>query len=388
MLFAFLGGAILNLMPCVFPVLAIKVLSFLKHGESQRGTVIRNASLYSAGVIISFLFLAGVLLILRGAGEVLGWGFHLQSPAFVFFLLSLMFVMSLNFLGFFEIGSSWMGFGDRLTHGDGPAASFFTGALAVIVATPCTAPFMGTAIGVAITQPAPLMLLVFFFLGAGMALPYFLLATSPSFIKLLPKPGAWMATLKEILAFPLLLTCIWLLWVLVQQTGELGLTMALLGLLVIVFGLWAIKKISSPKIGAAVLFFCLFLGAYLGGWYSGNKAAPGEEIIWEKFSAESVASAKKEGRIVFVNFTAAWCITCKVNERIVFSSNEVRAAVKNRNIALLKADWTNRDPIITQELARHGRAGVPLYLLHLPNSEAAEVLPQVLTPSIFLKALR
>jgi thiol:disulfide interchange protein DsbD len=234
------------------------------------------------------------------------------------------------------------------------------------------------------------MLLVFFFLGLGMAIPYFLLASSPSFAKLLPKPGPWMATFKEFLSFPLLLTCVWLLWVFHQQTGELGLAWALVGLISIVFGLWLAKKVKSGAKAKLIVLTSLILGGLIGvGWQSGAKdKASSNEISWEKFSPEAVAKAQKDGRNIFIDFTADWCITCKVNERVVFGNENVLQALKAQNVLLLKADWTKRDPQITEELARHGRAGVPLYLLYKPESANPEILPQVLTPSAFLEALQ
>lgn len=389
---AFLGGALLNLMPCVFPVLALKVLGFVRHGQESRTVVLTHAAVYALGVVSSFLVMALALLAFRAAGEELGWGFQLQSPTFLFLLTALMFLMGLNLAGYFELTGRFANFGDQLTRGGGKAADFFTGALAVVVATPCTAPFMGTAVGAAFTQPPAIMLVIFASLGLGMAAPYVTLAALPGLARSLPKPGPWMVTLKEFLAFPLFATCVWLLWVLSLQTGSEGVAGALLGLLTLVLAIWLAKRLHSPALKTLSVVACFALALYLGCGFASRLESPADSGTatsegWAPFSEAAVAEAVASGKPVFVNFTAAWCITCNVNERLVFRDRKVREEFTKRGVALFKADWTNRDDTIGRALAAHGRAGVPLYLLYRPGQAQPEILPQILTSASFLEAL-
>lgn len=401
LLFAFLGGLLLNLMPCVFPVLAIKVLGFVKHAGSKKAKV--HGFVYGAGVIASFLVLGLLMVFLRAAGAELGWGFHLQSPAFLSFLVSLLFMMSLNLFGYFEIAGSFMGVGQKLTEGDSHLASFCTGVLAVVVATPCTAPFMGTAIGASLTLPPAHTLLIFFFLGFGLALPYVLLASIPSLAKRMPKPGAWMQTFREALAFPMLATCIWLLWVLVQQAGANGLVVQLTAMAIFVFAVWLGKRMQSqfaPYLSFALILFSIGFGvkgssdAQDSLQKLSSKSQKGKLVFvtdlieWGTYSEGEIRRQLDSGKVVLVNFTAAWCITCKVNERVAFASEEVRDYFNDKKAIGLIGDWTNRDPEITKALSRHGRLGVPLYLVYHPGEEKPQILPQVLTPKILLDALK
>lgn len=392
LVFAFLGGMILNLMPCVFPVLAIKVLSFVKHGQSGRASSLHHGFAYSAGVVLSFVGLGLLLALLRSAGTEFGWGFQLQSPAFLYILVALLFAMSLNFLGAYDFSSRWMGIGGKLTSGDGLFSSFASGVLAVVVASPCTAPFMGTSIGVALAQPTAILVLLFSMLGVGMAFPYLLLASQPKLLRLLPKPGAWMVRFKELLAFPLLATCIWLLWVLSASIGSDGLVLAISGLLVLALGLWLFRSFTS-SIGSILLFIALILSAYLGIKAPGAlpKASESKEVasnsFWQVYSDSRLAELQEQGKIVFVNFTADWCITCKVNERAVIDSQEIRALFSANEVVSLKGDWTRRDKAIGEILARYGAAGVPLYLVFGPKQTEPQILPQILTKAIVANAI-
>lgn len=401
LLFAFLGGLLLNLMPCVFPVLAIKVLGFVKHAGSAKAKL--HGLIYGGGVLSSFVALGLLLVVLRAAGAQLGWGFHLQSPSFLSFLIMLLFAMTLNLFGFFEFMGSYMGIGQRLTEGDSKLSSFFTGVLAVIVATPCSAPFMGTAIGASLTLPPVYTLLVFLFLGLGLAAPYVLLSALPQLAKHMPKPGAWMQTFREALGFPMLGTCIWLVWVLAQQAGANGVVIQLSAMALLVFAIWLNRKVDSsfalPITVALVLLSVVFAVNGVGDAHdemlkrekaSGNKkySFATDLIPWGTYSEAEIKDKVAAGKTVFVNFTAAWCLTCKVNERVAFASKEVRDLFKNGSAVGLIGDWTNRDPEITKALSRHNRLGVPLYLVYKPGKTEPEILPQVLTPQILLDALQ
>ena len=326
LLLAFLGGLLLNLMPCVFPVLSIKVLGLIKAGGGRRPPHV-HALAYTAGVVATFLALAGGLLAARAAGASLGWGFQLQSPWVVGALAALFLALGLNLLGFFEVGTRLMSLGEHSGGG-----SFSSGVFAVVVAAPCTAPFMGAALGWALSRPAWEALSVFAALGLGTAAPYAALASWPALLKRLPRPGAWMDKLKKLLSVPMFTTAAWLLWV-----------------------LW--RLVAAP---AAV------------------------DPLWKVWSPEAVREARASGKTVFVDFTAAWCLSCQVNERLVLSRPEVKAALAKG--AAFKADWTDKNPVIEAELARHGRAGVPLYIVY-PKGGEAVTLPEILTPTLVLETL-
>lgn len=375
---AFLGGLILNVMPCVLPVLSVKALQFA--GGVQAGEARRHGLFYFAGVMATFLALAGVLIALRGAGEAVGWGFQLQAPWVTAVLALLFFVIGLNLLSVFNIGGV-ENVGAGLASRGGDAGAFFTGALAVIAATPCTAPFMAGAIGVAITQSAGTTLLIFGALALGFALPLTALHFAPGLQRLLPKPGAWMERAKNVLAFPMFAAAVWLVWVLAEQTGPMG-VLALLSI-------------------AAALAFVLFVGRWGRIWLAAGAVVLvlTGVVMWrpllgieseaaltsEPWSPERVTELRNEGRGVFVNFTAAWCVTCKVNEAAAFTPR-VGGAFADANIAYLEADWTNRNDTIADALAEHGRAGVPLYLFYPPGGDA-EVLPQLLTEGLILETI-
>jgi len=398
LLFAFLGGLILNLMPCVFPVLSIKFLSLVESTHADTGEIRHHGIAYMAGVVLSFLAVAAILIALRAGGEQIGWGFQLQSPVVVGVLVYLFVLIGLNLSGYFEFGLSLMNVGGGLASGGGYSGSFYTGVLAAVVAAPCTAPFMGAAIGYALTEDTMSALLIFAALGFGMAVPYVLLCFSPPLLNRLPKPGQWMETLKEIFAFPMFATAIWLIWVLNLQTGANGLLAILGGLLLIVFALWLAKR-RGDGVGRLVSngFISLLLIGALGltGSVSNKAKLAGETgpvkgeskgLHSEPYSPDGLKALVAEGP-VFVNFTAAWCITCKVNDLVALSSDRVLQVFVDNNVTYLEGDWTNEDPVITLALAEYGRSGVPLYLLYPKGASTATVLPQILTESIVIEAI-
>jgi thiol:disulfide interchange protein DsbD len=402
MLLAMLGGLILNLMPCVFPVLSIKAISVVEQAKKHPGIVRIKGLVFAAGVISSMLALAAVLLGLRAGGEEIGWGFQLQSPLFVTLLIYLLLAVGLNLSGVFEFGGGLAGVGDGLTHGDGYRASFFTGLLTTLVATPCTAPFMAPALGAALTQPAINALCIFAALGIGLSLPFVLLSFAPWMRRVLPKPGAWMDTLKQVFAFPIYASAAWLLWVLSHETSSFGLGAALAGTVLIGLAAWAYQKSSSSSGGgkvtvlvtaAASLLLAIILPIRFAD-VAAATAAPGESAQsksdaneWQPYSAARVAELTAAGRPLLVNFTASWCLTCLVNERNAFSDSAVQEIFRDKKVTLMKGDWTNRDPAITHALAAFGRAGVPLYVVYnsKPGSEPL-VLPQLLTAGVVQSA--
>lgn len=383
-LLAFFGGMLLNLMPCVFPVLALKAMG-LSRGENLAEKR-HEAWIYTAGVLTSFVGLAAVLLGLRATGAALGWGFQLQNPAVVAVLAIMLGFFGLAMAGWTQIGMGLMGMGQNLTQGKSPRAAFFTGVLAVVVASPCTAPFMGAALGFAVTQPAVIALAIFASLGLGLAAPILLIALVPALATRLPKPGPWMDKFKHVMAIPLIGTAIWLFWVVANQAGYPALGVSVLALLVL-----AIVSRQSPKgrwVDSA--------GLRTTGWLVAAALAitpallpPAEARVagdWQPWSAERVAELRAAGQPVFVDFTADWCISCLVNEKTALSDASVQALLAEKNLVLLKADWTRQDPAITAGLAEFDRNGVPLYLVYNQQGEV-EVLPQLLTPSIVRAAL-
>ncbi len=381
LVFALLGGLILNLMPCVFPILSLKALKIVESGHYSNAERRWHGLAYGAGVLACFLLVAGVLLGLRSAGQGIGWGFQLQSPVFVALLAYLLFILGLSLSGFVELGTSLMRVGNLAYDASKVSGSFFTGALAVIVATPCTAPFMGTAMGVAVTLPAGLALLVFAFLGLGLALPILLISFIPWLAGWLPRPGAWMETFKEFLAFPLYLTVIWLLWVLTRQTDASTLALVLIGMVLIGFALWVWKQAARAKTpawgrGLAILAALLAV-LMLPLQVMGSKDGP--LLASQAWSNAALSAAQASGRPVFVNFTADWCITCKVNERLVLETENTAQLFTEREVVYLKGDWTNADENITRVLGQFGRNGVPLYLVYLPGQAEPQILPQILT---------
>jgi thiol:disulfide interchange protein DsbD len=384
--FAIIGGAILNLMPCVLPVLSLKALALANSNANHR---IQGWS-YTLGAISTFVAIAALLLAIRAAGQAVGWGFQLQSPGFVTVLFYLFFVMGLSLSGFITLGARWMSAGQGLTQGSGLSQSYFTGVLAAVVASPCTAPFMAPALGFAITQPWSIALLIFASLGFGMALPLLLLSYIPSLNKLLPKPGAWMETFKQALAFPLYITAIWLLWVLSRQLGPNITALVIFGGLAIIFIYWLGQKSTRflPATGAATIAVIAALSLHASQQEPLRAStSTANDSTWETYDEKRLASLRDAGKAVFINLTADWCITCLANEKVVFTESTL-AAMKAKDITLLKGDWTNYDPQITKLLEKHKRGGVPLYLLFPAEAgKAPIVLPQILTPSGFNNAL-
>jgi thiol:disulfide interchange protein len=402
LLLAFAGGLILNLMPCVFPVLSLKVLGFLHVAHHEAARVRRHGYAFTAGVLLSFWILAGLLLVLRAAGGVLGWGFQLQEPLFVAFLAALLLAMSLNLLGVFEVGASVTGAVGRLDSRAGYRGSFLSGALATVLATPCSAPFMGTAVGYALLQPASVSLAVFTALGAGMAAPYLVLACVPALLRGLPRPGPWMERFREAMAFPLLATVAWLVWVFGQQTGNDAVLQLLLALLLGASGAWIAGRFATEKAGRlprALSLVCVAGAAWLMVVASAEpKAAPceaeaivdhGGGVSWQPWNPDAIAAHRREGRAVFVDFTADWCLSCKANERVALSGEQFAARLRETGTVAMKADWTSADARVTEALASFGRSGVPLYVVY-PADPAREpvVLPQLLTPDLVAEALR
>ena len=395
LLLAFGGGVLLNLMPCVFPVLSLKVMGFVEHHDAKR-TMHREAIAYSAGVVLSFIALALALVALRAAGEELGWGFQLQSPAVVAALALLFFLLALNLSGVFEFGMFVPTAAASWTAKNRTLDAFASGVLAVIVASPCTAPFMGAALGYAISQSIPVTLAVFVTLGVGMALPYVLLAWFPGWRKRLPRPGRWMERVKQFLAFPLYATVAWLAWVLGAQVDNDAVFRLALALVFTAIAGWAWRAFRSGGTrawagvafaGAASMAFVIApLFATSAASAQARAAKADVAADWREFSPSTVASLQAGGRPVFVDFTAAWCVTCQVNKRLVLNDGEVRTAFAQKNVALVRADWTRRDPQITQALAALGRNGVPVYVLYRPG-KAPLLLPEVLKASLVHEAL-
>ncbi|MFV3074252.1 protein-disulfide reductase DsbD family protein [Niveispirillum fermenti] len=397
LLLALAGGAILNLMPCVFPVLSMKALALMRHGP---GEARRHGLAYTAGVLVCFGIVAGALIALRAGGAAIGWGFQLQDPLVVAVLAYVMLLLGLSLSGVFTLGGSIMGVGQGLAGRDGLAGSFFTGVLATVVATPCTAPFMGTALGFAITQPWPVALSVFLALGLGMALPFLALSFSPALLRRLPRPGIWMDRVKQALAFPLYASAAWLLWVLSIQAGPAALATVLAGMVAIAFAAWVYgqTRLSGGAMRAfgTVLAVLALGGAIAGATTAAPTAAGGQGPTatadaaaagFEPWTPDRQAALLAQGKPVFVNFTAAWCVTCLVNERTSLSTAGVRQALGQKGVTYLKGDWTNRDATIARVLESHGRSGVPLYLLYRPGEQVPVILPQILTEGIVLDAL-
>ena len=398
---ALVGGLVLNLMPCVFPVLAIKLLSLLKFqptGQVTWGHSLRAQCLaYSLGVVASFMALGGLMLLLRTGGAQLGWGFQLQSPGVVAFLIVLFTTMALNLAGVYEWRGAWLGDLTQVNWRHPLVNSVFSGVLAVLIASPCTAPFMGASLGLTLTLPTLSALTVFLALGLGMALPYLLLGllpqVAPWWVRHLPKPGAWMQTFKQAMAFPLLATVIWLLWVLGQQVGLEGMVVLMGGLLALsgVLWAWGLSSGNSPWLRRCLLVAFLALGGVLvGAWgdlvvhpmvntASSNPTNPeGQAPDWQVWRPGLPESLAAQGQPVFVDFTAAWCVTCQFNKHATLADARLLRDMAQHKVALLRADWTRQDPDITQALRRLGRSGVPVYVVHLPG-QAPVVLPELLT---------
>ncbi len=380
LVFAVLGGIILNLMPCVFPILSIKVMATTSAHLGDHNKHIHSL-VYSAGIILSFMTIAAVMLALRSSGQSIGWGFQLQSPIFVALLAYLFFVIAQSFSGQFSIGNRWMNLGQSFTRSNRVSSSFMTGILATVVASPCTAPFMGTALGVALTQPAGVSMAIFAALGLGMALPFLALSWIPGLMEKLPVPGPWMNTFSQLLAFPLYASVIWLLWVLGRQTSIDHAIVVSLGILLLAFAIWLTghsKNIVSKGILALSVLTALSLTV--------NPKPVDQVPLWQPYSPEALSTLQSANRAVFINLTADWCITCLANEKIALSSEAFQSALKKYDITYLKGDWTNNNPEITRLLNEHGRSGVPLYLYYDAKGNPAKILPQILSQKTVLTA--
>ncbi len=383
LLSALVGGFILNLMPCVFPVLGIKVLQLTQgYTPAQRRW---QGLVYLFGVVFSFVAVAALMLALRSAGSAIGWGFQLQNPWFIALLVYLFFILSLAMAGFVQLGQGFMGMGQSLTQSKSSWSSFFTGVLAVVVASPCTAPFMGAALGFAVAQSAWVALLVFAALGLGMAAPLAVLSFIPGWAKKMPKPGLWMERVKQFFAFPLVLTAVWLLWVLDNQVGSTAASGVLVGCVLLVFAFWCWRGGRVAKIFAALALILVVLLIPFAAPANQSKA---QSLSFVSYSAKALADLRSQGTPVFVDLTADWCITCLANEKTVLHTDEIQQAFKQAGITYMVGDWTNYDEEITALIEQYQRSGIPLYLLYPADSrQAAIVLPQLLTKNIVLQAI-
>lgn len=370
---AFVGGVILNLMPCVFPVLSIKLFGLINAGGDGRSRV-REGLFYTAGVLATFAALGALLLGLRAGGAAVGWGFQLQSAPVVLALIALFWLMALSFSGFFEFGHRLMSLA-----GSHRGGSFGTGVLAVFVAAPCTGPFMGAALGAAAVLPAASALAIFLGLGAGLAAPFLLLCISPALLKRLPAPGPWMDRLRQFMAFPLYATVIWLLWVLGRLSGDSGWVIGSLVLLALVFALWLGQNFAR---GGRLTGYAVALAAFvlaLGALRAADSTFPQQDhSVWQPYDSAAIAQARAQNRPVFIDYTAAWCITCQVNKKVVLDTPAVEELFRAHNVLLIRADWTSHNPAITESLAALGRNSVPVYAWYAPGARRAEILPQVL----------
>jgi len=400
MVFAFLGGLILNLMPCVFPVLALKAAALARSSRDAKEARADGLA-YLAGVLVTFLLLGTALLLLRGLGQEIGWGFQLQSPPVVAVLALLMLVVGLNLAGLFQIGLGLQAAGgSRLSRLNGPIGAFLTGILAVVVAAPCTAPFMAVALGAALILPAPIALLVFLCLGLGLALPYLAISLSPGLLARLPRPGPWMERLQQGLALPMFAAALWLGWVFQRQQGSTAAAWLMIGAVILSVSVWAFGlrqralatgSVVRPLTLTSALALIVAIGitglAVSLPPAARPPSAQGSGPASQPWSPQAVADARARGRPVLVDFTADWCVSCKINERTALHSSGVAKALSRTRTVYLVADWTRRDPVIARELARHGRSGVPLYLVYAPGEARPRILPQLLTEGVVIEAL-
>ena len=393
---AFLGGLILNLMPCVFPVLFIKGLALVQSSGHERQRMRAHGAMYALGILVSFWAIVALLLVLRAGGHHLGWGFQFQSPYFVACMALLFFFLGLSLAGMFEIGLSVTSVGGELAQRGGYSGSFFTGVLATVVATPCTAPFMGAAIGFALSQSALVTFAVFTLLALGLAAPYVLLTLQPAWIRLLPKPGEWMEYLKQAVSIPIFLAVIWMVWVFAQVAGSNGVAALLAGMLLTAVAGWVLGR--WPAKGVSTVAAVILLAAAIALPCFAAKAMPARrttykgivlEAAWQPFSPQRLAALRAQGKPVFVDFSAAWCLSCQVNERVVLDRPDVEEAFRKSGVVMMRADWTNHDDTITAALTQLGRSGVPTYALYSGGPQSAPtLLPEVLTTGIVLDALK
>ena len=387
--FAFLGGLILNVMPCVFPILSIKILRFVEQSRDSTYKTLQQGLLFSLGVIISFLTIAALLIALKSGGESIGWGYQLQSPVVVSLLFYLFVVLGFIFMSNIVLGSSLARLSSISLNKSDSLESFLTGVLAVIVASPCTAPFMGSAIGFALLQPSFYSILIFLGLGVGFSLPYLILSAKPSLLSFLPKPGQWMETFKQFMAFPMWASALWLLWVLSNQVNNQEVIQVLLGALLITTGLWFIEKNNSERNWVRWLIRLPFLLLFIFSlWLIPTSYSDLDESKQDQlaYTPQLLEDLRENNSLVFLNFTADWCITCKVNEAVALKTSKVTKLLADKNITYIEADWTRRDPIISSALEKYGRTGLPLYLL-FPSKGDPLILPEILTEDILLTYL-
>ncbi len=388
---AFLGGMVLNLMPCVFPVLSLKVLGIVEQSREEGRKAWHHGAVFTLGVLVSFWALSGLLLIVRAAGEEVGWGYHLQNPVMIAFLAALFLLIGLNLFGVFEVGENLTQLSNVADKKHGFSHSFWSGVLTTLAATPCTAPFMGGAVGFALSQSAAVALLVFTALALGVAAPYMTLTLFPRLLEKLPRPGAWMITFKQILAFPMLLAVVWLVWVFGGQVGSDRMAMLLLALVVLsfaswVYGKWGTSYVDKTRRMGMVASLLVTVAAISLG-YQASREDPGAEL-WQPYSPALVEQLVSEGKPVFLDFTADWCTSCKANELLTLSRSDVTETFQDLGVTLVKGDWTKKDPVITAALAQYGRAGVPLYVLYPGEGREPVLLPEVLLPGMVLDALK
>ncbi|MDN3649733.1 protein-disulfide reductase DsbD [Reinekea marina] len=386
-IFAMIGGLILNLMPCVFPVLSIKAMQMAQLGQHQQQARAHGLA-YTVGVIVSFVAVAGVLLLIRYFGDWAGWGFQLQSPYFVSFLIALFFLMSLTMTGYVEFGQNLMGVGQGLTQKSGLSGSFFTGVLATVVATPCTAPFMGSAIGFALLQPAYVSLLIFAAMGFGMAAPILLITLLPNLGALMPKPGAWMNVFRQLMAFPLFATVLWLTWVLVEIKGTDALLTVGLGLIALSIAIWPVLTVNEIQSVRLAWFKRIVRWSFVVLALFALFDYREKEDLWVDYSESLVEESLSQGKSVFIDVTAAWCITCKANERVALSGDRFNQLVKEEGVVLVKADWTNPSPAVDKLIEGFNRDGVPLYAYYHKGASEALVLPQILSFGLVAETFR
>ena len=387
--FAFLGGLILNVMPCVFPILSIKILRFVEQSRDSTYKTLQQGLLFSLGVIFSFLTIAALLIALKSGGESIGWGYQLQSPVVVSLLFYLFVVLGFIFMSNIVLGSGLARLSSISLNKSDSLESFLTGVLAVIVASPCTAPFMGSAIGFALLQPSFYSILIFLGLGIGFSLPYLILSAKPSLLSFLPKPGQWMETFKQFMAFPMWASALWLLWVLSSQVNNQEVIQVLLGALLITTGLWLIEKNNSERDWVRWLMRLPFLLLFIFSlWLIPTSYSDLDESKQDQlaYTPQLLKDLREKNSLVFLNFTADWCITCKVNEAVALKTSKVSKLIADKNITYMEADWTRKDPIISSTLEQYGRTGLPLYLL-FPSKGDPLILPEILTEDILLSYL-
>lgn len=395
LLFAFVGGLILNVMPCVLPVIALKIFSFVKMGQENRSTILKHGGVFAFGVLVSFWVLSALLLILRATGEGIGWGFQLQEPVFVTVLVVVLFVLSLSLFGLFELGTSLIALGNKNSQSNALKGSFFSGVLATLVATPCTGPLLGPALGFAMTLPPISALSIFTMMGIGMASPYLLFSAFPKMVRFLPKPGNWMVVFKQLMGFLMLATCLWLIWVLSSQTTTLATFVLLAALLLIALAGWIYGHFATPLKKKMTRYGATALAALIVA-VSGTVAIKAvreqsqvskTEVVsnsneWQAYSPVKVEEMRKEGKAVFVDFTAKWCLICQANKATLRSA-DVQKAFEDKGVVTMSADWTKRDEMITESLKKLGRSGVPVYVLYPADpSKPPLILPQTLTKSV------